>query len=301
MMKKDNLYEPIRRQIMEWLWYDDQYPAGCWYDFRHFGCVDSWVVDNQEELEVFWKWNDRACVLTGGDLKAARICHLWWFLNRAIDNIDNTFKDRVGGNVHTNYNYLKELLKEGVLEKLFEEQRAIGSKLDVLSGLCMGRENIYILPDMQLYEKSRDGVAPTLLGRLFPGAECIYEWKNPEAYREWVMGEHLQMFFNGDIAVENIKDLGDIKDIPDAVNTRGTRSSRQFFQELELYLLEREIDNYIGILQERRQYFSEKELAKAAVREELFVKHQRIQEFRKRAENGDKDTQAQIEDIMGDA
>ena len=51
------------------------------------------------------------------------------------------------------------------------------------------------------------------------------------------------MFFNGDIAVENIKDLGDIKDIPDAVNTRGTRSSRQFFQELELYLLEREIDN----------------------------------------------------------
>ena len=55
MMKKDSLYEPIRRQIMEWLWYDDQYPAGCWYDFRHFGCVDSWVVDNQEELEEFWK------------------------------------------------------------------------------------------------------------------------------------------------------------------------------------------------------------------------------------------------------
>ena len=115
------------------------------------------------------------------------------------------------------------------------------------------------------------------------------------------MGEHLQMFFNGDIAVENIKDLGDIKDIPDAVNTRGTRSSRQFFQELELYLLEREIDNYIGILRERRQYFSEKELAEAAVRGELFVKHQRIQEFRKRAENGDKDTRAQTEDIMEDA
>ena len=63
MMKKDNLYEPIRRQIMEWLWYDDQYPAGCWYDFRYFGCADSWVVDNQEELEEFWKWNDRACAL----------------------------------------------------------------------------------------------------------------------------------------------------------------------------------------------------------------------------------------------
>lgn len=83
------------------------------------------------------------------------------------------------------------------------------------------------------------------------------------------------------------------------MNTRGTRSTRQFLQELELYLLEREIDNYISILQERRQYFSEKELAEAAVREELFVKHQSIQEFRKRAENGDKDTWAQIEDIMG--
>ena len=35
--------------------------------------------------------------------------------------------------------------------------------------------------------------------------------------------------------------------------------------------------------------------------EELFVKHQWIQEFRKRAENGDKDTRAQTEDIMGDA
>ena len=203
--------------------------------------------------------------------------------------------------MHTNYNYLKELLKEGVLEKLFEEQRAIGSKLGVLSRLCMGRENIYILPDRQLYEKSTNGVAPTFLSRLFPSAECIYEWKNPEAYREWVLREHLQMFFNGDIAAENIKDLGDIKDIPDSVNTRGTRSTWQFLKELELYLLEREIDNYISILQERRKYFSEEELAEAAVREELFVKHQSIQEFRKCAENGDKDTRAQIEDIMGDA
>lgn len=75
------------------------------------------------------------------------------------------------------------------------------------------------------------------------------------------------MFFDGDISPENIKDLSGSGDI------------RKSFAPKGIQPMERMIDNYISILQERRKLFPAEELEKAAKMDEMMRGGSRIQAF----------------------
>lgn len=51
-MMADNIYEPIRRKIEEWIYYDDHKPVGEY-------------SKHQEEHDEYRRWHDRDCVLEG--------------------------------------------------------------------------------------------------------------------------------------------------------------------------------------------------------------------------------------------
>lgn len=276
-MKKDRIYEPIRRKIEEWVSYDDHKPAGEYYD-------------NMEAHDEYRKWHDRDCVLAGGDLKADTMFSLWLPLRHMIARINDPETIRAVGNISRKYDFLRDLMKGGNLEKLLPEHMSITAKLSTLFELGMGRENVFILPDRQL-NSLRGGkpywdYIPAFLLASFPGGEFAHYWSSPKEHLEWIEREHFQVFFDGDIAPENIKDLSGAGDVKNSLPPEGVQA------------MEHMLDNYISVLQERRRHFTEEELTCAAETDEMLRKDGKIQEFRDCVTKGDKEALAQIEDVM---
>ena len=60
------------------------------------------------------------------------------------------------------------------------------------------------------------------------------------------------------------------------------------------------IDNYIGILQERRKCFTAEELKRAGTLDDMIRKGSRIRAFNDRIVNGEPEAIMQIKDVMED-
>lgn len=290
IMNQDRIYEPIRKKIEEWIRYDDYKPAGAYYD-------------NMEAHDKYRKWHDRDCVMMGGDLKADTMFSLWLPLRHTIARINNAETIREVGNISSKYDFLRSLEKGNNLEKLLPACMSITAKLSTLFELGMGRENIFMLPDRRL-NSLRGGdpywdYIPAFLLASFSNGEFAHYWNSPKEHLEWIEREHFQVFFDGDITPENIKDLSGAGDVNKSLPPKGVQA------------MEKMIDNYIGILRERKKYFPETELYHAdmvaeemldmdgmLLMDEMICRDMKIQEFGERVTRGDKEALAQIEDVM---
>ncbi|MCM1087800.1 MAG: hypothetical protein NC419_06560 [Muribaculaceae bacterium] len=276
-MNQDKIYEPIRRKIEEWIRYDTYKPGGIYYD-------------NVKAHDEYRRWHDRDCVLAGGDLKADTMFSLWLPLRHTIARINDAKTIREVGNLSGKYDFLRDLNKGNNLEKLLPKHMSITAKISTLFELGMGRENIFILPDRQLNMLRGRGpywdYIPAFLLASFPNGEFAHYWSSPKEHLEWIEREHFQVFFDGDITPENIKDLSGAGDIKKSLPPKGIEAMEQM------------LDCYIGILQERRKYFTEEELSRAAQMDKMLRMDGRIREFGSRAMRGDEEALAQIEDVM---
>lgn len=94
------------------------------------------------------------------------------------------------------------------------------------------------------------------------------------------------MFFDGDIVPGNIKDLSGAGDVRQSLAPDGIQP------------MEHMINNYIGILQERRKCFTAEEMKGAETMDEMMREGSRIQAFGDRIVNGGPEAIMQIKDVM---
>ncbi|MBD5452325.1 MAG: hypothetical protein HDR25_06755 [Lachnospiraceae bacterium] len=268
----DKIYEPIRRKIEEWVDYKTHNP-----NIPYQG--------NEEVHDEYRRWHDRDCVLTGGNLCADTMFSLWRPLKNTIIRLNDEHVIQGG-----KYQFIQELLKEDMMEKLLPVEQPIVRKLSTLFALGFGRENVFLLPDRKLNllrgRKPYDDYMPAFLFETFGDGAFAQYWSSPEEHLQWIEQEHLQMFFDGDILSENIKDLSGSGDVRKSLAPDGIQP------------VERMIDNYISILQERRNYFTTEELENAEKMDEIMSENSRIQAFRDRIVNGDPKALMQVTDVM---
>lgn len=236
-MEKNKIYKPIREKITEWLWYDEHAPK-------------SNYKEHSEEHDEYRRQHDRDCVLTGGNLYADTIFSLWLPLRHTIIRINDREAINTMGNINSKYVFLRELIKGDNLEKLLPAELPIVSKLSTLFALGLGRENVFILPERWLNSargiKYKDYV-PKFLLECFPGGEFARCWKDKDALIKWVRKEHIECFFDGDIVPENLRDLSGAGDIDISLPPEGIGP------------MEKMLERYIEILQERKKYFGAEE------------------------------------------
>ena len=268
----NKIYEPIRRKIEEWIDYDVHSPN---VPYR----------GNEEVHDEYRRWHDRDCVLTGGNLYADTIFSLWRPLANTIIRLND--KSVIHGG---KYNFIREVLKEDNMEKLLPVEQPIVKKLSTLFELGMGRENVFLLPNRELNvargRKPYEDYVPFFLLESFGDGVFAHYWSSPEEHLQWIKKEHFQVFFDGDISPENIKDLSCSGDIRKSLAADGIQP------------MESMLDNYISILQERRKLFTAEELENAERMEEMIREQSRIQTFRDRIANGEPDALMQVKDVM---
>lgn len=271
-MMSNKIYEPIRRKIEEWIDYDVHSPN---VPYR----------GNEEVHDEYRRWHDRDCVLTGGNLYADTVFSLWRPLANTIIRLND--KSVIHGG---KYNFIRELIKDDNMERLLPVEQPIVKKLCTLFELGMGRENVFLLPDRQLNvargRKPYEDYVPVFLLESFGEGVFARYWSSPEEHLQWIKQEHFQVFFDGDISPENIKDLSGSGDI------------RNPFPPDSIQLMERMLDQYISILQERRKLFTAEELENAARMEETMREESRIQAFKDRIASGEPEALMQVKDVM---
>ena len=272
MKNQNEIYEPIRRKIEEWIEYDAHRPR-----IPYQG--------NEEAHDEYRRWHDRDCVLTGGNLYADTMFSLWRPLANTIIRLNDKSVIRVG-----KYKFIRELIEDDNMEKLLPVEQPIVKKLSRLFELGMGRENVFLLPDRELNlargRKPYEDYVPVFLLESFGNGVFAHYWNSPEEHRQWIEQEHFQVFFDGNISPENIKDLSGAGNVRDSLAPEGIQA------------MEHMLDNYICILQERRKCFTEKELERAAEIDEMLHMNGKIQKFRDCVTEGNKEALAQIEDVM---
>ena len=229
-----NIYEPIRKKVEEWMWYDENQPK-CSY------------AANAEEHDRFRSLYDRDCMLTGGDLKADTLFSLWTPLRHTIVRLNDRETIQSVGDISRKYIFLREFIKGDNIEKLLPETESIVHKLSELFERGMGRENVFLLPERQLNcdraRKPYYDYVPVMLLEAFPGGAFSSYWNSPEAYLQWINEEHLEMFFDGGIFREHVRDLSGSGDVHVSLAPEGVA------------LMERMLDNYINVLKERKKYY----------------------------------------------
>lgn len=229
-----NIYEPIREKVEEWLWYDENRPK-CSY------------VANMEEHDRFRSLHDRDCMLTGGDLKADTLFSLWTPLRHTIVRLNDRETIRSVGDITGKYIFLRDFIKGSNIEKLLPESESIVHKLSDLFERGMGRENVFLLPDRQLNcaraRKLYYDYVPVMLLEAFPGGAFSAYWDSPEAYLQWIDEEHMEMFFDGSISREYVRDLSGSGDVHISLAPEGVEPMEQM------------LDNYIAVLKERKKYY----------------------------------------------
>lgn len=231
-----NIYESIRRKVEEWLWYDENQPEGNYFA-------------NVEEHDRFRSLHDRDCVLTGGELRADTLFSLWMPLRHTITRLNDRGTILSVGDISKKYVFLREFIKGDNMEKLLPEAESIVRKLSELFELGMGRENVFLLPERQLNcaraRKPYYDYVPVMLLEAFSGGAFSEYWNSPEAYRQWIEEEHMEVFFDGDVSPEHIKDLSGSGDIHISLAPEGVAP------------MERMLDNYIAVLKERKKYYGQ--------------------------------------------
>lgn len=271
-MMCNKIYEPIRIKIEEWIDYDVHSPN---VPYR----------GNEEVHDEYRRWHDRDCVLTGGNLYADTMFSLWRPLANTIIRLNDKSVIRDG-----KYKFIRELIKDDNMEKLLPVEQPIVKKLSILFELGMGRENVFLLPDRELNvargRKPYEDYVPVFLLESFGDGVFANYWNSPEEHLQWIRQEHFQVFFDGDISPENIKDLS------------GAGNVRQALAPDGIQPMECMIDQYISILQERKKLFTEEELENAARMEESMREESRIQAFKDRIANGEPEAMMQVKDVM---
>lgn len=271
-MMSNNIYGPIKRKIEEWIDYDVHSP-----NLPYRG--------NEEVHDEYRRWHDRDCVLTGGNLYADTMFSLWRPLANTIIRLND--KSVICGG---KYNFIRELIKDDTMERLLPVEQPIVKKLSTLFELGMGRENVFLLPDRQLNvargRKPYEDYVPFFLLESFGEGVFARYWSSPEEHLQWIRQEHFEVFFDGGISPENIKDLSGAGDIRTPLAPDGVQP------------MERMLDHYISILQERKKLFTAEELEKAARMEETMREESRIQAFKDRIANGEQEALMQVKDVM---
>ena len=183
-------------------------------------------------------------------------------------------------------------MKDDNMEKYLPAGQPVVKKLSLLFELGMGRENVFLLPDRKLNpargRRPYEDYMPVFLLESFGDGAFARYWQNEEDYIQWIIREHLEVFFDGDIVPGNIKDLSGAGDI------------RKSFAPDGIQAMECMIDHYIGILQERRKCFTAEELKRAGTIDDMIRKGSRIQAFNDRIVNGEPEAIMQIKDVMED-
>lgn len=233
-----NIYEPIREKVEEWIWYDENQPK-------------SNYLANVEEHDRFRSLHDRDCMLTGGNLKADTLFSLWTPLRHTIVRLNDRETIQSVGDISGKYRFLREFIKGDNIEKLLPESESIVQKLSELFALGVGRENVFLLPERQLNcaraRRPYCDYVPVMLFEAFSGGAFSAYWNSQEAYLQWIDEEHLEMFFEGGISPEHIKDLSGSGDIYDSLAPEGVEA------------MGRMLDNYIAVLKERKRYYIQAE------------------------------------------
>ncbi|MCM1084163.1 MAG: hypothetical protein NC428_11900 [Clostridium sp.] len=234
-MNQNTVYEPIRKKMQEWIWYDDNEPKGNYFA-------------NKKEHDEFRSLHDRDCVLTGGELKADTLFSLWLPLRHTIVRMNDAEKIKAVGNINRKCDFLRELIKGDNLEKLLPEKEEVVKKLSILFELGLCRENVFLLPDRQLNcaraRKPYYDYVPVFLLESFPGGAFAHYWNSPEEHLQWIEKEHLEMFFDGEVSPDTIKDLS------------GSGNVRISLAPEGIDAMECMLDNYSNVLRERKKYFS---------------------------------------------
>lgn len=228
------IYEPIRKKVEEWLWYDENQPEGNYFA-------------NVEEHDRFRSLHDRDCMLTGGDLKSDTLFSLWTPLRHTIVRLNDRETIRAVGDISKKYVFLREFIKGDNIEKLPPETESIVHRLSELFARGMGRENVFLLPERKLNcaraRKAYYDYVPVMLLEVFPGGVFSEYWDSPEAYLRWIDEEHMEVFFDGGISPEHIRDLSGSGDVHDSLAPEGVEA------------MERMLENYIAVLKERKRFY----------------------------------------------
>lgn len=229
---RTSLYEPIYTKIKFWIEYEKNRPKTD-YD------------KNKLEYDNFRSQNDLDCILRNGNLNADTIFSLWLPLRLSLVRVSGYRKiKRITGfkTDKENIDFLKALISDNNLENLLPQDNRTTILLSELFSLGQEIENTMILPNRSLQERGRAPFYDYLPYFLFECFEKGYFHRvfgSNENFKNWIIQENLECFFNGAICRENIIDLagtGNIKyGIPDEIN----------------YLL----SNYIRILKIRKLKF----------------------------------------------
>ncbi len=228
------IYEPIRKKVEEWLWYDENQPEGNYFA-------------NVEEHDRFRSLHDRDCMLTGGDLKADTLFSLWTPLRHTIVRLNDRETIRAVGDISKKYVFLREFIKGDNIEKLLPETESIVHRLSELFARGMGRENVFLLPERKLNcaraRKAYYDYVPVMLLEAFPGGAFSEYWDSLEAYLRWIDEEHMEVFFDGGISPEHVRDLSGSGDVRISLAPEGVEA------------MERMLENYIAVLKERKRFY----------------------------------------------
>ncbi|MCM1235020.1 MAG: hypothetical protein NC489_33390 [Ruminococcus flavefaciens] len=235
------IYGPIRKKVEEWIWYDDNQPKSNYFV-------------NREEHDAFRSRYDRDCMLTGGELKADTLFSLWTPLKQTILRLNDKETIQSVGDISRKYVFLREFIKDDNIEKLLPASESVVHHLSRLFELGMGRGNVFILPERQLNcaraQKPYYDYVPVFLMESFPGGAFADYWDSPEDYFQWIRREHLEMFFDGEIAPEHIRDLSGAGDVRISLAPEGINAMD--------YML----CSYIHVLMKREKIFKELDIIK---------------------------------------
>lgn len=231
---KNDVYEPIKRKIREWIEYDENAPKVAY-------------SENPELHDDYRKAHDRDCILTGGNLYADTLFSLWLPLRNTIRCLNDEQSISAVGNIYDKISFVRALMRDDNLEKLLPEDKSVVTKLSTLFELGMRRENVMILPDRRLNparaQKPYWDYVPVFLLESFPGGGFASYWNGLDDYIEWIRTERLEMLFGGEPVAKNIKDLAGTGDLRITIPNNGFEG------------MERLLDNYLQVLRERQKYF----------------------------------------------
>lgn len=222
-----NSYAPIIKKIAAWIDYEKCRPK-------------SDYVTNRQEHDVFRMKNDLDSVLLNGDLNADTIFSLWIPLRLALVRINRYSALKKYGNINNKIAFLEAILNEQTIAKLLPKSNETVSKLLKLFDLGQEKCNVMSLKERRM--QSRGGkpyydYMPYFLFECFDNGAFSRCFTGNCDLIEWIIQQNLNMFFEGEITKDNIKDLSGSGDL-----TKGIP------QNLD-YLL----DNYIAILEQRKR------------------------------------------------
>lgn len=213
--------------------------------------IEEWLdyIENspKQNQDLYRQEHDLDCLLTGGNLFADTIFSLWLPLRFALVRLNGYEKLEVYGKVGKNVPFLKNLLKNHILDELLPLSNPLVIHLNELFTLGRTRANVMILPLRQLNSKRGwmpyFDYMPHFLYECFEGGKFSYafDYDNP-TFIQWVEREHLTPFFNQTISKESIKDLANTGSLKKGVP-----------QDLDSLIL-----NYIDILKQRHILLEQK-------------------------------------------